>query len=92
MDARSAPQLFSMLIRLVELAQFTANFGPACPAARFPTPIGPKPGAMPPVRVRPNNAEQTERRGQALVIQISSALSRPRSRGRWGAHLKTILS
>jgi hypothetical protein len=61
MDARGAPQRVLLAHPLNEFAQLTANSGPAWPAARFPAPIGPKPGSMPPQdRVRLNDAGQTE--------------------------------
>jgi hypothetical protein len=61
MDARGAPQWILLAHPLNEFAQLTANSGPAWPAARFPSPIGPKPGSMPPQdRVRLNDAGQTE--------------------------------
>src|SRR5512132_2687748 len=61
MDARSAPQWVLLAHPSDQFAQFTANSGPPWPTARFPAPIGPKPGSMPPQdRVRPNDAGQAE--------------------------------
>src|SRR5262249_33577723 len=59
---RGAPHNgFSLLIRLDEFAQLTANSGPSWPTAKFPAPVGPKPCAMPAQdRVRLNDTEQTE--------------------------------
>src|SRR2546430_2368118 len=61
MDARGAPQWVLLAHPLDEFAQLMANSGPPWPSARFPAPIGPKPGSMPPQnRVRLNDAGQTE--------------------------------
>jgi hypothetical protein len=61
MYARGAPQWVFLVHPPNELAQLTANSGPAWSAVRFPAPIGPKPRSMPPQdRVRLNDAGQTE--------------------------------
>jgi hypothetical protein len=83
MDARGAPQRVLLAHPLNEFAQLTANSGPAWPAARFPAPIGPKPGSMPPQdRVRLNDAGQTE---QGLAKAWSSIPITP-GRPTCGAH------
>src|SRR3982074_3374862 len=58
MYARGPPQWVFLVHPPNELAQLTANSGPAWSAVRFPAPIGPKPRSMPPQdRVRLQNAQ-----------------------------------
>jgi hypothetical protein len=61
MYARGAPQWVFLVHPPNELAQLTANSGPALSAVRFPAPIGPKPRSMSRQdRVRLNDAGQIE--------------------------------